>query len=292
MRICSIMRWRRGVAAATTAAAILAVAEGVRAPLATRRRWRYGGIAGRQTEEVELRQESDWQKRRSQMSDFLGESITFAAGVFGTTEKRIERSRLYGVALLAQGIECARAIRLCLAKELPGPAFALARAQYEGALRGHIIIHEIELEDLNVVLGHVGSWVHERSLTAIPKIEIRKTKWRIVGSETKPVWRPLQHEIANLFAGWIGSNSRHMGLLHDLAHSGMTHALQMLDEDGNIEPRYSDHNQALLLELADRAVMFSIMTWPGAQQKYRCEIEQRMERTNALKSAWADTTPA
>ena len=159
-------------------------------------------------------------------------------------------------------------------------------------MRGHIIIHEIELEDLNVVLGHVGSWVHERSLTAIPKIEIRKTKWRIVGSETKPVWRPLQHEIANRFAGWIGSNSRHMGLLHDLAHSGMTHALQMLDEDGNIEPRYSDHNQALLLELADRAVMFSIMTWPGAQQKYRCEIEQRMERTNALNSAWGDTTPA
>ena len=82
-----------------------------------------------------------------------------------------------------------------------------------------------------------------------------------------------------------------MGLLHDLAHSGMTHALQMLDEDGNIEPRYSDQNQALLLELADRAVMFSIMTWPGAQQKYRREIEQRMERTTELKSAWADTTP-
>ena len=238
-----------------------------------------------------MRQESDWPKWRSQMSDFLGESITFAARIFGTTEKRIDKSRLYGVALLAQSIECARAIRLCIAKELPSPAFALARAQYEGALRGHIIIHEVELEDLNVVLGRIGSWVHERSLTAIPKIEIRKTKWRIVGSGTKPVWRPLQHEIAYLFAGWVGSNSRHMGLLHDLAHSGMAHALQMLDEDGNIDRRYSDQNQALLLELADRAVMFSIMTWPGAQQKYRREIEQRMERTTELKSAWADTTP-
>ena len=92
--------------------------------------------------------------------------------------------------------------------------------------------------------------------------------------------------------GWVGSNSRHMELLHDLAHSGMTHALQMLDEDGNIEPRYSDQNQTLLLELADRAVMFSIMTWPGVQQKCRHEIEQRMERTTQLRSSWAEIIPA
>ena len=75
-----------------------------------------------------------------------------------------------------------------------------------------------------------------------------------------------------------------MGLLHDLAHSGMTHALLMRGEDGNIEPNYSDQNQTLLLNFADRVVMFSIMIWPGADQMYRREIEQRMERTTQLRS--------
>lgn len=240
-----------------------------------------------------MTQKSDWQKWRRQESDILGESIAFAARIFGTTEKRIEGSRKYGAALLAHSIECARAIRLCMDKELPGPAFVLARAQYEGALRGHIIIHEIELEELNDVLGRFGSWVQDRqSLKRFPTIEIRGTEWKIVGLDKKYDWRPLQHEIANLYSGWVGSNSPNIRLLHDLTHSGMTHALQMLKEDGNIEPYYSDQNQTLLLHSADRAVMFSIMIWPGAEQQYRGEIEQRMERTTQLRSPWADITPS
>ena len=238
-------------------------------------------------------QERDWQKWRRQESDILGESIAFAARIFGTTEKRIEGSRHYGVALLAESIECARAIRLCIDKGLPSPAFVLARAQYEGALRGHIIIHEIELEELNAFLGRIGSWVQDKmSIKELPKIVIRGTQWKFVGLEAKNDWRLLQSEIAHLFTGWAGSNSSNMGLLHDLAHSGMTHALQMRTEDGNIEPHYSDQNQTLLLHFADRAVMFSIMTWPGVEQKQRREIERRMERTTHLRSPWADTTPA
>ena len=239
-----------------------------------------------------MTQEREWQKWRSQELNILGESIAFAARIFETTEKRIEGSRICGAALLAESIECARAIRLCIGKELPGPAFALARAQYEGALRGHIILHEIELEDLNVFLGRIGSWVQDKqSQKGLPKIVIRGTEWKIVGLETKYDWRPLQYKIANLLTGWVGSNSPNMGLLHDLAHSGMTHALQMRGEDGNIEPSYSDQNQTLLLHFADRVVMFSIMTWPGAEQMYCREIEQRMERTTKLRSPWADIIP-
>ena len=238
-----------------------------------------------------MTREIDWQKWRRQGTDILGESIEFAARTVGKTEKRIDKSRMYGVALLAQSIECARAIHRCIAEELPSPAFALARAQYEGALRGHIIVHEIELEDLNAILGRIGLWVQdEQSLVRFPKIVIRKTEWKIVGLETKYGWRPLEDYMANLFAGWVGSNRPHMELLHDLAHSGMTHALQMLNEDGIIEPRYSDHNQTLLLELSDRVVMFAIMTWPGVQEKCRHEIEERMERTTQMRSSWAGTT--
>ena len=155
-----------------------------------------------------MTQESDWQKWRRQESEILGESIAFATRIFETTEKRIEGSRIYGTALLAESIECARAIRLCIDKGLPSPAFALARAQYEGALRGHIIIHEIELEDLNVFLDRIGSWVQDKqSPKGLPKIVIRGTEWKIVGLETKYDLRPLQHNIANLFTGWVGSNS-------------------------------------------------------------------------------------
>ena len=240
-----------------------------------------------------MTQESDWQNWREQQSAILGESIEFASRISNATEKRIEGSRLSGVALLAQSIECARGIRLCIAKELPSPAFALARAQYEGALRGHIIIHEIELEDLSAVLGRIRLWVRDdQSVKGLPMIQIRRTGWKIVGLETKYDWRPFKFEIANFFAGWVGSNSRHMGLLHDLAHSGMTHALQMVNEDGNIEPRYSDQSQTLLLELAERAVMFSITTWPGASLEYGREIEERIVRTTQLRSPWAGNTPA
>ena len=233
--------------------------------------------------------ESDWQKWRRQEFDILGETIAFAARIFGTTRKHVEVSRWYGAALLAQSIECARAIRLCIDKELPSPAFALARAQYEGALRGHIIIHEIDLEELNVFLGSIGSWVqHKKTKVAPPKIEIKKNKWRIVGLETRSDLRPLQHIHANRFMGWIGSNSGNMGLLHDFAHSGMTHALQMRGKDGNIEPSYSDQSQTMLLNFADRVVMFSILIWPGAEEVYRHEIGQRMEKTTELRSPWAD----
>ena len=240
-----------------------------------------------------MTQEREWQKWRSQELNILGESIAWAAKVFGTTDVGVEGSRHYGCGLLAHSIECSRAIRLCINKGLPSPAFALARVQYEGALRGHIIIHEIELEELNVFLGRIGSWVQDKqSLKGLPKIQVRGTEWRIVGLEKEYDWRPLQHEIANRFTGWVGSNSPKMGLLHDLAHSGMTHALQMRGEDGNIGPSYSDQNQTLLLEFADRAVMFSIMTWPGAKQMYRREIEQRMERTSQLRSPWANIIPS
>ena len=237
-----------------------------------------------------MTQEREWQKWRRQESDILSESIAFAARIFGTTDEWIDSSRWYGTALLAESVECARAIRLCIDRGLPSPAFALARAQYEGALRGHIIIHEIELEVLNIFMGLTRSWQQDKQIKmGPPMIEIRKNRWRIVTLKKRHAWLPLQNNIAKLFVGWIGNN---MGLLHDLAHSGMTHALLMRGEDGNIEPNYSDQNQTLLLNFADRVVMFSIMIWPGADQMYRREIEQRMERTTQLRSQWDGIIPA
>ena len=230
----------------------------------------------------------DWQNWRRQQSRFLGESIAWAAKVFQTTEVAIEGSRHYGAALLAQSVECARGIRLCLQKDLPSPAFALARAQYEGALRGHIIIHEIELEVLNTFLRAIGLWQKNyKSTKGPPKIEIREATWRIVGLRSRFKFRHLQHETAYFFVISVGN----MGLLHDLAHSGMTHALQMRGKDGLIESFYSDMNQTLLLDFANRVTMFAIRTWPGADQMYRREIEQRVEEIRQMSEMWDETIP-
>ena len=129
-------------------------------------------------------QERDWQKWRRQQSNILAETIAFSDLVFRTTKKGIEGSRVYGATLLAQSIDCARAIHLCVNKELPSPAFSFSRAQYEGALRGHIIIHEIELEELNDFLLLIGLWQRDGQLRkGPPKIEISETGWRIVLSK-------------------------------------------------------------------------------------------------------------
>ena len=236
----------------------------------------------RRDEVVPMIQAHEWEMWRRQEFEFLGEAIAWAADVFNTTDVGIEGSRHYGASLIAHSIECARAIRHCVGRGLPGPAFALARVQYEGALRGHIIIHEIDLEELNAFLKRLQRWQHKKqSRLPPPTIKIDGAKWMCGGARNKSKWRPLQYEIAKLFAESIGNVS----LLHDLTHSGMTQALQMRDEDGYIGPSYSEKNLTLLLSFADKAVMFAIMTWPGAE-KYCSEIDNRVERTSQLRSMW------
>lgn len=234
---------------------------------------------------VQMTQEQEWKKWLTLESNVLGESIAWAATVFQTTEVGIEGSRHYGTALLAHSIECARAIRRCILKGLPGPAFSLARVQYEGALRGHIIIHEINLEELNNHLYSIQRWKKKRQSKVPPPkidIDINRGKWKCNGMRPKPKWRPLECEIAKQLVSSVGN----MGLVHDLTHSGMMQALQMLDEDGYIGPNYSDKDQTSLLCFADIVVMFAIMTWPGTAQKYGREIKQRVEKISQLRSMW------
>ena len=59
---------------------------------------------------------------------------------------------------------------------LPGAAAALARAQYEAALRGHIILNEIEIDELNSILARTAVWMEIRhnggSRKGPPKIDL------------------------------------------------------------------------------------------------------------------------
>ena len=230
-----------------------------------------------------MTQEQEWEKWRTQESKFLGESIAWAVDVFQTTDAGIEERRLYGAALLAHSIECARAIRLCVERDLAGPAFSLARVQYEAALRGHIIIHEIDLEELGKFLDQIRRWQGtEQPTERPPTIIVSGTKWKCSENRTKRAWRSLQSEIAKSFADSIHNK----GVMHDLTHSGMTHALQMRNEDGNIGPSYLLENQVRLLHFANSGVMFVIGTWPGVIQKYPQEIGDRLDALLQLRSMW------
>ena len=230
-----------------------------------------------------MTQRREWQEWKAREHKTLGESIAWAAQIFKTTDVEIEGSRHYGTALLAHSIECARAIRRCINDGFPGPAFSLARAQYEGALRGHIIIHEISLEELGSLLNSIQEWRHKKQpKQQFPMIEIKGTEWKIRGARANRQFRPFRDGIAKIFV----ASDESMRLLHDLTHSGISHALNMFDENGYICPRYSDRDQTLLLSFADQIVMFAIMTWPGAVQQYGEEIEHRVEKTYQMRSEW------
>ena len=230
----------------------------------------------------------EWQNWRAQELEGLGQVIALAAEVFSTCEVTIEESRRYGPALLVHGMETARAIRLCLGKDIPGPAFALARALNEAVLRGHVILHEISLTELNELLARTQQW-QERIPTEEPppKIEVRGKCWKWVapgkgGKRTSGPWCELKSEDAKRLQNSVVD----MAVLHDLTHGGMTQALQMVHEDLSIGPCHSMQNQTYLLFFAERAALFSIMTWPGALQKYAREIEQVARRAAVRESLW------
>ena len=232
--------------------------------------------------------ENDWQYFRAQELRGLAEYIALAGKVFPTCEVEIEDCRHYGLTLLFNGIETARAILHCIRKNLPGPAFALARTLYESVLRGHVIVHEISLAELNEILEHTREWQRRNALEVPPpKIELKKKRWRTVtrGARGNPdfgKWRMLGSEDAiRLQESVLG-----MPVLHDLTHGGFSQALQMRDTEGTIGTHHSTANQTLVLYFSERAVLFSLLAWPGAVQKYLQEIEQIAEETIERVSPW------
>ena len=146
--------------------------------------------------------EQVWELRRALELEGLGQLIGFAGEVFSNCDAGIEASRHYGLGLLVHGVEIARAIRLCVRKDLPGPAFTLARALYEAMLRGHVIVHEIGLTELNELLVRTQQWqARHPTDDPPPKIEIGGNEWKSVAPRPREdpdfgKWRPLESQTA------------------------------------------------------------------------------------------------
>ena len=229
--------------------------------------------------------EQQWQHWRAQELKGLGDLIAFADGAFRTSGVGIEGSRHYGLGLLDHGTKIARAIRLCIQQELPGPAFTLARALNEAILRGHIIVHEMDLEELNELLERTGEWQQANPTEdSPPRIAVKGNSWKPIPPPTSgnAGWRTLACENA---ADWQESIVGMRGL-HDLTHGGMSQALQMVAEDRTIGAFHSAQNQTRLLFFSERAVLFAIMTWPGALQRYPRQIRETAERTLERVAPW------
>ena len=232
--------------------------------------------------------EQAWEYRRAQELEGLGKLIAFAGEVFPNCGVGIEGSRHYGLGLLVHAVEIARAIRLCVRKNLPGPAFALARALYEAAIRGHVIVHEIGLPELNELLARTQQWqARHPTGESPPKIELRGNRWKSFAPGTREDpdfgnWHPLESQNAKDFQDSVVD----MPLLHDLTHGGMTQALQMVDQERALGTNYSMQNQTRLLCFAERTVMFAIMSWPGAPATFEHEIRQQAQRFMERVDAW------
>ena len=233
-----------------------------------------------------------WSSRKKLQITELGTVIKLAGDILPRGEQPIEKSRLHGAALLAHSIELARGTRKCVHDGLPGAAAALARAQYEAALRGHIILEEIEIDDLHLILARTALWMENRQKgrrgKGPPKIEVNRHRWRSVvgtigGTEGYVSdWQDFRSEVARLYANSIADVS----ILHDLTHSGFTQSFQMLNTESEIGPNYSEQNQALLLYFTVRSVMFAIMTWPGMEEKYTARIERKLESLLKSVKSW------
>ena len=234
----------------------------------------------------------DWAARKNQQLNELVTVINLAGEILPQGERTIETSRLHGAALLAHSIELARGIKRCMNDGLPGAAAALARAQYEAALRGHIILNEIEIDELNSILTRTAAWMEIRhkggSRKGPPKIELDRHRWRCVigaiGGTQGYVsdWQNFESEIAKLYA----ASAADIAMLHDLTHSGFTQSVQMLNSESEIGANYSEQNQALLLHFTVRTVMFAIMTWPGMEGKFTARIERTVESLRNAVASW------
>ena len=181
--------------------------------------------------------DGEWASRKNLQITELATVIEFAGEILPQGERPIEKSRLHGAALLAHSIELARGIRRCMNEGLPGAAAALARAQYEAALRGHIILHEIGIDELNLILGGAARWMANRhkghNRKGPPKIELNRHRWRcVIGKETADTqpyvsdWRAFRSDIARLYA----NSTQDIAMLHDLTHSGFTQSVQCIGD--------------------------------------------------------------
>ena len=178
--------------------------------------------------------------------------IALADRVFPTCEVAIEGSRHCGLTLLVNGIATARAIRPLPGETTSQDQRSPCRTLYESVLRGHIIVHEISMDELNDLLVRIREW-RERNSPGVPppKIELKGRSWRtsVRGDKGRSGLRESPHTSVR-----TGGPVPAIGAGHASAprsdHGGMTQAMQMMDSEQAIGAHHSVANQTLLLHFA------------------------------------------
>ena len=224
----------------------------------------------------------------------LGSLIAAIPPWLSPGHRTIEGSRLIGTSLLTHSVELARGFRACLKNGMTGAAMTLSRAQYESALRGHIIINEIPLEDLNALLSEYMEWRRVSTTTADsppPKIAISPGKgWAVLGRERgsarsrKIPWKEVKDgQALEWQKGFLGDM---MLLFNDLAHSGLIQGEMNLRNDGKAGANYPLAIQVQLLFGVERTVLFAATAWPGVMEKHSADVVGLAEELYAREAKW------
>ncbi|MCY4586435.1 MAG: DUF5677 domain-containing protein [Bryobacterales bacterium] len=153
----------------------------------------------------------------------------------------------WGVALLQHSWDVADAIIILLERDLPGPAWTLARPLCESFVRGVWILH----------------CASDKQVENFRKGEPPKFSLLLKAMDN--------HNEAKLHAAWIRAQMQNKDVFHDFTHGGIEHVLRRIDKNV-VEPHYSEHELEYLVGLGTEVYI-----------RVGCELFTLMNETEATR---------
>lgn len=156
-----------------------------------------------------------------------------------------------GICLLQHSLDVADATIILLERDLPGPAWTLARPLLESFVRGIWILQCASDEQVE----------NFRNGKCPPFPELLKAM--------------DDHDEAELHADWIRAQMKNKDIFHDFTHGGIEHILRRITENEEktvVEPNYQEHELEYLVGL-------------GTEVRIRvgCELFSLMEDSEAIR---------
>lgn len=196
----------------------------------------------------------------------LVEAISQAKDLSDWLHKKINETNFsvgkrddWGVALLQHSWDVADAIIILLERDLPGPAWTLARPLRESFVRGVWILHCASDEQVE---------------------HFRKGK---CPSFPRLLEAMGNHDEAKLHADWIRAQMKNKVVFHDFTHGGIEHVLRRIDENV-VEPHYPEHELEDLVGLGTEVYirvgyeLFALMNDAEATRQLCQKVQASLKR--------------
>ena len=171
----------------------------------------------------------------------------------------VGRRRSWGVSLLQHSWDVADAIIILLERDLPGPAWTLARPLCESFVRGVWILHCASDEEV------------ESFRKAKPPSFLRLLE--ALGN----------HNESKLHEAWILKQMENKNVFHDFTHRGIEHVLRRIDENV-VEPHYPECELKYLVGLGTEVYirvgceLFALMNDAEATRQLCEKVQASLKR--------------